>query len=257
MISFRNQGGGVVNAITVDPGLNRAALNGVTEFFADSRERGIPDGDVLIALGSARKDLDPAGVLLRVIGTVMNVIGPTATLALVLISIISLIVLIIEKIADFSTWFADVLGKHWPWLLFGGLGFGAGVGVGATLFDEKKCADEALSRTTGQALLAFFMGLIPRPIAGPIEVIVGNVRNTINGVQQQAAANVVSGGVANAFNVASTVAGTGPNNPLAEIAGAAAGKLWGWLNNDDGTSLDEALVGTGMNAEEVRRRLTR
>jgi hypothetical protein len=59
------------------------------------------------------------------------------------------------------------------------------------------------------------------------------------------------------LNNASTILGTGPSNPLSEIAGAAAGKLWGWLNSDDGTSLDEALAGTGISAEEVRHRLKR
>jgi len=135
------------------------------EASRNSEDLGMSDADILTALGRGRDDLDPFGIICRVLGTIMRLIGPLLTAIILGISLVLFVRMVANQIARLGSWLKSV-ASNIPFL---GSFFSV---ASAIMKDEQRMYDDNAENLAGAALGAMIETAIPMPVWRGLNLVV-------------------------------------------------------------------------------------
>lgn len=155
----------------------KAALEDLRACAERCHNIGVDEGDMMKALSSGLKELNPFSILTSWIGGAISVTNTPIVLVLVILGTFSVINDVKNMGEKAVGWLEDNMARLLPWLgIIGGLGVGAGAAY--YFFKDEGRRDGTVEydgrwlRAGLEGLGALFLGFLPRPVAAAVERIV-------------------------------------------------------------------------------------
>lgn len=175
-------GGGGAVVRTINSAGKARLLDSISVISADASRSGITDGELLIALGRGRPELDPFAIFCKVHGNLTHFMGPTLSLIVYTAGALSLFKLLADFTGTAGDWLVGVVEKYWPFFAAG-----AGLAGGAFLLfrDESpangKEREFSIRRAVVSSISRFVLGFFPAPIAGVIDGLSDEIKTLLEG----------------------------------------------------------------------------